>query len=583
MRGYGRSRLGARLRHPGEEEGFTIIESALALGMIFAILVGLLHTMVVSSRGIVTARQRNIAVGLANQVLETARGNNYDQVGLSTADTTLTADTKPNPGARIDNVSGVLKYEGDPLAYATGTSLWPAHTTAQVVGGSTYTTKVYVTTVTPVSGDAYKRVTTVVSWANPQYSPAQIVPEIKLSSYIFNAQLPADPQLQGLATASGGFLTINASGSLSSFIDNYTITDATFTLPKASADLKSELVKTASGLAQSSTASLRGSHETYASGVATTTGTEASAPGVKVSSSADNDAGTTAPSESQDSATDAGGSIGRTNNLDMIKGASTALSSKSTVTNSSFNNPLGDTLPYTISRSTGPASFTMPMKVAEILGSASIGNIITTGATDATASADRGDSGPDRTITSSASVAHPATTLLSFAGAGLSVLAATGLPYTGLVKIGATGYVTATANAGQATSPPAITGGTFEVCLFDTTSVTAGSGTCPAGYKRLVVTPGTAASMSSRTNLTLNGSAVSLDATVTSVAKDVRSNLTGSTYQRAEATLVNWFKVSIDMTISDDARLHVELDYGQITARSKFCLPTDAACIQAAL
>ena len=565
------------------EDGFTIIESALALGLIFAILVGLLHTMVVSSRGIVTARQRNIAVGLANQVLETARGNNYDQVGLSAPDATIAADTKPNPGALIDNASGVLKYEGDPLAYATGVSLWPAHTTSQVIGGARYTTKVYVTTVTPASGDAYKRVTAVVSWANPQYRPAAIVPEIKLSTYIFNAQLPADPQLQGLATASGGFLTVTANGSLASFIDNYTITDATFTMPRASADLNSELVKSASGLAQSANVSLRGSHEAYASGAAATSGTEASAPGAKTSSTADNDAGTPSPSESQGSAADAGGSIGRINNLDMIKGASAALSSQSTVTAGSLNNPVNDTLPYTFSRSAGPVSFTMPMKVAGILGSASIGNIIATGTTDATASADRADAGADRMITSSARVAHPATTLFTFSGTGLSVVTANGLPYSGFVKIGETGYVTATASAGHATAAPTVTGGSFEVCMFDTQSATPAASTCPAGYKRLVVAPGSAGSATSHADLSLNGKPVALDATVTSVGKDVRSTLTGNTYQRAEAALVNWFKVTVDMTIASDARLHVELDYGQVSARTKFCLPTDAACITAAL
>ena len=577
LRGYSRRRPGARLRHPGEEDGFTIIESVLALGLIFAVLVGLLHTMVTASRGIVTGRQRNVAVGLADQVLETARGNNYDQVGHATADVTLTTDTA------ITTVSGVKQYEGAPLAYATGASLWPAHQTSQAISGATYTTKVYVTAITPVSGDAYKRVTTVVSWANPQYNPTAIVPEVKLSSYIYPAQLPADPQLQAIATASGGFLTVSANGALSSFIDNYTISDATFTMPVATADLKSELVKTASGLAQSATTSLQGNLDTYASGAATATGVEASAPGVKVSSSADNDAGTTAPTEQQDSSSDAGGSIGRTNTIDAVKGASTNLSSKSTVTSSTFNNPLGDTLPYTVSRSSGPAAMTMPMRVSDILGGAPIGNVISTGATDATASSDRDDVGSNRTIKSTASVSHPATTLFTFSATGLSVIAATGLPYAGLVRIGDTGYVTATANAGQGTTAPTLSGGSFDVCVFDTTAAHSGSGSCPAGYKRLSVTPGSAGSMTGQAVLSLNGKTAALTTSVTSTAKDVRSTVDGSTYERAEATMVNWLRVVIDMTIVSNVRLHVELDYGQISARSKFCLPTDAACIRTVL
>ena len=576
LRGYRRRRAGARLRHPGEEDGFTIIESVLALGLIFAVLVGLLHTMVTSSRGIVTGRQRNVAVGLANQVIETARGNNYDQVGHSSTDATLGTDTA------ITTVGTTKQYENEPLAYATGVALWPTHLTTSAVGGTTYTTKVYVTTITPASGDAYKRVTAVVSWSNPQYNQTAIVPEIKLSSYVFNAHLPADPLLQGLATASGGYLTINASGSASAnFIEGYVLSDATVTLPKATADLDSQLVKKASGLAQSASTSLRGNATTYASGSAAASGSEASSPSIKVSSSADNDAGTTTPAEAQDSSSDAGGSIGRTNVLDIIKTGSTNLSSKSTVTTSSFNNPTGDSLPYTVNRSTGPASLTMPITVQDVLsGTTPIGNIITTGATDTIASSDRDDSGPDRVVKTTSTVAHPATTLFSFSATGLSVVTATGMPYSGMVKIGDTGNVTASANAGPLGSAPSITGGSFEVCVYDTSALHSASGTCPAGYKRLAVVPGTAGSLTGHADMALNGDATSLDVTVTSAAKTVSSTLDGATYEKAEATVNNWLRVVVDVTISNDARLRVELNYGQISARSKYCLPTDAACIQ---
>jgi hypothetical protein len=79
------------------------------------------------------------------------------------------------------------------------------------------------------------------------------------------------------------------------------------------------------------------------------------------------------------------------------------------------------------------------------------------------------------------------------------------------------------------------------------------------------------------------GATVSLSATVTSGTKSVTSTLSGTDYERADARLANWLKVVVDFSISTGTNLHVELDYGQIAARARYCLPTDAACIQAAL
>src|SRR3712207_1960922 len=93
VRGWGRPGYGERVRHPGAEDGFTIVESVVALGLIFMVLVGLLGTLASASKGIVTARQRNQATGLANQVLETARATSYALVGLNSTDGTIATDT----------------------------------------------------------------------------------------------------------------------------------------------------------------------------------------------------------------------------------------------------------------------------------------------------------------------------------------------------------------------------------------------------------------------------------------------------------------------------------------------------------
>jgi hypothetical protein len=548
-----------------------------ALVLIFGVLLGLLHTVVTASKGIVTSRQRNVAVGLANQVIEEARATSYALVGLNTS----TGD--PSIGTDTAIVSG--QYDGKPLAFASpaASSPWSPHETSQVINNTTYITKVYVTTITPAtgSGEAYKRVTAVIDWtgATSQYGTGSAIKsQVKLESYIYNAQLPADPLLRGLATASGGFFSISGE------VDHFDF-DATFALPRTNSDLSSQLIRSATGLAQSSSADITGDLGLTASGTGVASGLSGNVPSVKVSSSADNDAGTNFPLDSEASSSDAGGSIGRANTVTMIKGASSSLYSKSTAKSTSLTNGDNDNLPHTVSDATGPASFTMPFALGEVLGTTSVGDLLTTGATHANTVIDRDDSGSNKTIRSQSTVAHPATTVLSLVSSGLTILAASGLPFSGLVKVGATGDVVATANAGAGAANPSITGGSFEVCLFDTVSPPLfPQGTCPLGYERLVVVPGTAGSLSTSASLLLNGQGLSLTASVTSGTKSVPSpTISGADIERAEAALLNWLRVNVTLSIGGDTSLTLELNYGSLEARSKYCLPDDVACIKADL
>ncbi|MEY2565589.1 MAG: hypothetical protein QOE35_118 [Actinomycetota bacterium] len=575
-RGWGRTGRGVRLRPAGADDGFTIVESVIAMSLIFMVLIGLLGTLASASKSIVTARQRNTAVGLANQVLETARATKYEYVGLSSTDSTIASDSAISGGS----------YDGAPIAYAvpSNQSPWPAHTVTTTVSNTAFVTKTYVTLVTPAGGDPYKKVTTIVDWSasgKTQYGAAAIPASVKLESYIFNAVLPADPLLQGLASATGG--TISISGT----VDNLAVTDATLALPQAGSSLESQFVQKAEALAQSANADVTGGLSMYASGgnASLITSTHASSPPVKVSSAADNDTGTSAGDDSSVSSSDAGGSVGRNNTLDLVKGASSSLYAKSSARSTSAGG-IGDfdSLPYTTSDATGPASFTMPYAISALNGSTAIGNVITTGATHVNTVLDRDNSGSQRALLGTSTVDHPLTTLFTFAPSVLSIL---GLPlanpFSGFVKIGSTGTVSANANSGQGVAAPSISGGSFDVCVYDTLSNPLASGSCGVGYKRLSVTPGTAGSMTASAALKVLGGTVSLSATVTSGTKSVTNTMSGADYQRSEASLVNWLKVVVDFSITGGTNLHLELDYGQLTARARYCLPTDANCIQAAL
>jgi hypothetical protein len=554
-----------------------------ALGIIFMVLTGLLGTLGSATKGIVTARQRNSAVGLANQVLETARASAYATVGLNSADTTLATDPAIVAGAYDPDGAGAGAAE--PLAYASPSnqSPWPLHKFATVVSGTTYQTYVYVTTVTPSGSEPYKRVTALVDWSGSgraQYGGTAIAASVKLSSFVYNASLPADPLLQAKASATGG--TISISGT----IDNLAVTDATLALPQASSSLSSQFIQEATALAESAGVDLTGDLSLYASGgnASLITSLHASSPPVKVATTADNDAGTSATDNSSASSSDAGGTLGRSNTVDLVKGASSSLYAKSTA-RSTVAGAIGDAdaLPYATSDAAGPASFTMPFAISSLNGSTPIGSVITTGAAHVSTVLDRDTAGTQKQLLGTATVEHPITTLFSFTPSVLSLFNLPLLnPFTGFVKIGSTGALTATANSGQGVAAPSVSGGSFDVCVYDTLSNPLGSGTCPSGYKRLSVTPGTAASMTAGAAVRVLGANVALSATVTSGTKSVTSALDGSAYERADASLVNWFRVVVDLTIGS-TNLHVELDYGQLSARAKYCLPTDAACITAAL
>ena len=88
---------------------------------------------------------------------------------------------------------------------------------------TTYTTDVYVTTVTPASGDPYKRITAKVSWSPAQYATA--ARSVTLSSFLFNAGAPPDPKLVGSGEAdAGSFEVIGTLAGIS-------LSDARLTLP----------------------------------------------------------------------------------------------------------------------------------------------------------------------------------------------------------------------------------------------------------------------------------------------------------------------------------------------------------------
>ena len=68
----------------------SLIEQMIALVIVVIVMLGLLATLGATTQGVVTGRQRTIAVSLAKQVMENLQGAKYEYVAMDRV--TLTGD-----------------------------------------------------------------------------------------------------------------------------------------------------------------------------------------------------------------------------------------------------------------------------------------------------------------------------------------------------------------------------------------------------------------------------------------------------------------------------------------------------------
>jgi type II secretory pathway pseudopilin PulG len=156
-------RIRARLHG---ERGFTILETVIALMVVFASLTALAYTASVGFRYVGYGRDRIQATGLSNRIMEDIRGLAYTKItnGLPTSE--LTSDS------RIKNCSGVYRFEkcsGEKIVSSTFDASYEAewlvpHTGTLTVGNLDVTYHTYVTNDDPTSNPY--RVTVIIEWAN---------------------------------------------------------------------------------------------------------------------------------------------------------------------------------------------------------------------------------------------------------------------------------------------------------------------------------------------------------------------------------------------------------------------------------
>ena len=541
------------------------MESLIALGLVFGVLVGLLATVNVGVRGVVTGRQRSVAVSIANEVMETARSRSHADVGHDLdSDPTLATDpavrgTVPNlfytglsPGPDEPLVGSVV--DAGAAAGNTSNPLFPfsPHRWSTVRETTTYTTSVYVTRVVPASGDPYRRLTVIVTWDRSLDAPSAIPATVRLSSYLFNAIQPPDPLFTGLAEADAG--TVTVTGTLAG-ID---LADARLWLPYAHGEIDSRFVRRATGFAGTARSLTNLKSGAVSGCTASNGGLTAECDGAKAESASDNDAATAPPDHNAAGPTsDAGGTLAAAEKLTSILGAGT-VRSLSTARScwSCYGSGVDDDdrLPYQWAEATGPADLSMPFSAGPVSGSL----LASTAAcsTCSTVTLDRDDvSGATRLLTAAAA-SHPAIDLVTLEGA---------LPdYAGMVRVGATS-VTTSATSGPGALAPSFTGSPVTVQLYDTTL---------PGYRTLSITPGTPSETTSHAEMVVSGASVVMDATVRSGPAVTLSTSSGGAVTEAQASLSNWLSVDVHLVVTDItgtlADLVVSLDYGRVTTRATY-------------
>ncbi|MBI3648782.1 MAG: type II secretion system protein [Actinobacteria bacterium] len=254
--------IARRLRALGtDERGFTLLETVIAVTVIFSSLVALAYAATASFTYQDIARQRQAANGIADKVMEEVRGLAYDKVTAGLLDTDLTGDsnivscsgvyrflsctkgTEPGSGEKIVNHPGLTTTV--PLVpHRSSTS----PNTSPVLNHITYTWSTYVTQDDSVTNAPY-RVTVIVTWTKGAVGGAKLVRIQSLfwspigcrstSTHPFSA--PCQPFFLGDATVPNGSVSVTGT------IQGISFSTLDILLTGASADVQEEQVASADG------------------------------------------------------------------------------------------------------------------------------------------------------------------------------------------------------------------------------------------------------------------------------------------------------------------------------------------------
>ncbi len=537
-----------------DEGGFTVLETTVALSLVFLVLTGGLATYASSVRGVVDGRQRSGAVTVARSVVEDARAALYSQVGHDLAgDATLDDDPELTGSPPV--------FEGEELVGAPAPT-FPEHRWTEQVDTTTYTVRVYVTWVTPPSADPYKRLTVVVGWTTSLYeTSAAVDDQVRLSSFLFPAGVPPDPLLDGTGDVDAGTFAVTGT------LDDVAASRATLFQPVAVGDVRSLFTRESEGQARSSSATVELTTGSLTGCDVSDDGLTSTCSGVREDTSTDSDAATAVPEHATSGPTfDGAHTISAGSDFSLGFGADTAAESQSTARScfDCFATDIGDDdrLAYHWSEGTGADSVDVTWDVGAVAGSL----FRMSSPPRATTSLDQDPVSGDQMLTVSGQLTAPGADVVTIdSGAPAD--------FDGAVLVGAVDVV-AEAQVGPTSESPSITGAAVAVDVYDT--LDDGS----LGYRSLSFDPGEDREETASATFTVDGAEVTLTTTVASGGKSVTSSTDDSgTIVDADASLTGWLRITVEVLVTetdDDgntvtrADATAELDYGHVAARASY-------------
>lgn len=213
-------RIAARLRG---DTGFTVVESVVALAIVFALVIALLRTMDSGTRVIVETKRQAAATAFASELLERARSLEWDHVGLTSLANGATCPdqvgcaTFSDPVAGefgtdlvINPLSGNWEFGGEEIVFVNGATFDPflSFHDNQTRDNTSFDRYLFVTSVRsdPVdpATERFRRLTAIVEWQ----TSAGLRHDVRLSTIMSPFTEPSQPLIHGEVTFDGGSLSV---------------------------------------------------------------------------------------------------------------------------------------------------------------------------------------------------------------------------------------------------------------------------------------------------------------------------------------------------------------------------------------
>jgi type II secretory pathway pseudopilin PulG len=213
-------RVAPRLRG---ETGFTVVESVIALAIVFALVVALLRTMDTGTRVIIETKRQAAATAFASELLERARSLEWNHMGLTALANGATCPDQVGCTTFSDPATGVFgtdlaldpvtlnwEYGGEEIVFINGATFDPflSFHDQQTRDDTPFDRYLFVTSVRSDPDDPaterFRRISAIVTWQGHSGMPG----DVRLSTLVSPFTEPSQPLIHGEATFDGGTLSL---------------------------------------------------------------------------------------------------------------------------------------------------------------------------------------------------------------------------------------------------------------------------------------------------------------------------------------------------------------------------------------